>query len=95
MEIFKKKQWYDERFNIVDKTQEEINKLTKKYQEEPDTLIKDYDNMINGSIIGIIANYTACGILRNDLISSVNLLIRIRKFIISNYSDYSSGNYNK
>lgn len=80
--------------NLINETQDEINNLTKKYQDEPDTLIKDYDNVIMQSIIGIIANFTANEVLRSDIISNVSNLIIIRQFVIDNHSNGSSNDNN-
>ena len=81
--------------SVISKTQEEINKLTKKYQEEPDSFIKDYDKMIYENLIGILANWNANRFIRNDIISWINDLIRFRKEIINFNSNYCSSDNQK
>ena len=89
--IFKdRKDEYIEYHNTIRKTQEEINRLTKKYQDEPDTFIKDYDKMIYENLIGILANWNANRFIRNDIISWTNDLIRFREEIINFNSNYCS-----
>ncbi len=73
----------------------EILNLNKKYQENPDTFLKDYDEMIKQSIIGIIANFNATTILRTDLIESTDILIRIREFVVNCNGNNSSCNNEK
>ena len=87
--IFKeRKDEYVEYHKTITKTQNEIDRLTKKYQENPDTFIKDYDTMIYESLIGILANWNANGVIRNDMISWINDLIRFRKEIINFNCNY-------
>ena len=94
--IFKKrKDKYIEYHNTINKTQEEIDRLTKKYQDEPDTFIKDYDKMIYESLIGILANWNANSFIRNDIISWINDLISFRKEIINFNSNYLGEIYEK
>lgn len=81
--------------DTITKTQNEIDRLTKKYQEEPDTFIKDYDKMIYENLIGILANWNANHFIRNDIISWINDLIRFRKEIINFNSNYCGSNNQK
>lgn len=76
--------------NNEESIEKEINRLQKKYQDKPNTLIEDYDNVIKQSLIGIIANFNTSDILRNDIISQIEVLIRSREFIINQYSNNSS-----
>lgn len=71
---------------------EKILSLNKKYQESPDTFLKDYDEMIKQSIIGIIANFNTTTVLRSDLISNTSILIGIREFVVNHDSDNSCCN---
>ncbi len=75
--------------------EEEINELKKKYQEQPDTFVKDYDEMICKLLFGVLANFNANGIIRDDLVSNIRNLISFRKIIIDFYGDYSSSNNQK
>lgn len=77
------------------KIEEEIIRLTKKYQDEPDILIKDYDELIKKSIIGIIANFNTFDVLREDIINRVDTLVRIREFIVNYDSNNGSRNNEK
>lgn len=77
------------------KIEEEIGWLTIKYQENPDSLLKDYDETIKKSLIAIIANYNAIGVLRDDIISIIDVLIRNRQFIVDNYSNKGGSNNQK
>ncbi len=73
-----------------ERLENEYNRLLKKYQDEPDTLINDYDTMIIKSIVAIISNSNETDVLRNDIITNVDSLIRIREFIINKYCNNSS-----
>lgn len=75
--------------------EETYNKLIKKYQDNPNTLLNDYDDMIINSVIGVIAYFKATTALRHDLIPSIDILIRIRKFIFNQYGDNSCSNNKK
>lgn len=72
--------------------QNEIERLTKKYQDDIDILVKDYDEVIKASLIGIIANCRTNGTIRSDIIGSVDILIRIREFVVNQYSNCSGEN---
>lgn len=74
--------------NYEDEIGNEILNLNKKYQENPDTFLKDYDEMIKQSIIGIIGNFNTTAILRTDMITATDFLIKIRKFVV----DYNGNN---
>lgn len=87
--MFKSKE-YEEHLKLVNETELEIETLRKKYQEKPDTLLNDYDEIIKGGLIGIIANFRANDMFRSDIITNINDLIKIRKFIVDKYSDNSS-----
>ena len=100
--IFNRKMFYEnkekypkEYHNVINKTQEEINRLTKKYQENPDTLIKDYDDMLRDYLIGIIANWNTNKFVFSGIIAEVTSLISFRKIIVDYYSNYRSSNNNK
>lgn len=81
--------------NEEQKLEETYNMLIKKYQDNPDTLLKDYDDMIIASIIGVITYFKTTTALRHDLIPNIDTLIRSRKFIVNNCCDSSSSNYKK
>lgn len=81
--------------NYEDVIGNEILNLNKKYQENPDTFLKDYDEMIKQSIIGIIGNFNTTTILRTDLITDIALLIKIRKFVVDYNGNNSSCNDKK
>lgn len=96
--MFKKNDFEQNReyqIQLIDKTESEIERLTKKYQERPDTLITDYDNSIKNILIGIIANINVNSVVREDIITSIDILIRNREFIIKYYSNDSSSNNQK
>lgn len=86
----------NEKITLLESSEQKITKvseeLQKKYQEHPDTFLKDYDDMINGSMIGIIANWKTSKILRADLINAVTDLVTIRQMIVDNNSNNSSSN---
>ena len=81
--------------NHEDPIDNEILNLNKKYQEDPDTFLKDYDEMIKQSIVGIIANFNTTTLLRADLIDSTDILIRIREFVVDCNGNNSSCNNKK
>lgn len=74
----------------VEKTTNEIDCLTKKYQDNPDTILSDYDETIKNILIGIIANSRANNVFRDDLIRSFDILIRNRERICNQYGNQSS-----
>lgn len=74
----------------VEKTTNEIDYLTKKYQDNPDTILSDYDETIKNILIGIIANSRANNVFRDDLIRSFDILIRNRERICNQYGNQSS-----
>lgn len=86
---------YENLKKIGDDTAIEFERLTKKYQENPDTLCEDYDEVIKRSIIAIIANFNTIGALRDDVIRNTDILIRNREFICDKYSNNGSCNYQK
>lgn len=92
--MFKEKDFNDKSYKsykrIIDRTQQEIEKLTKKYQENPELIVNDYDEAIKNGLIGIIANVRANGVFRTDIIEDVVTLIRIRKFVVNKYSNCCS-----
>lgn len=81
----------------IEKEEMEVSfeKLLKKYQDNPDTFVKDFDYMIFRSTVGIINNNLSYDILRDDLINNISTLISIRPFIINNYSNNSSSQNQK
>lgn len=81
--------------NYADVIDNEILNLNKKYQENPDTFLKDYDEMIKQSIVGIIANFNTTTLLRADLIDSTDILIRIREFVVDCNGNNSNCNNKK
>lgn len=81
--------------NYEDAIGNEILNLKEKYQENPNTFLKDYDEMIKQSIVGIIANFNVTTILRTDLIDSTDILIRIREFVVNCNGNNSSCNNKK
>lgn len=87
---------YERREEIMSKmsdaNQMEFDNLIKKYQEQPDTLIKEYDDMIISSLFGIIANFRANDVLREDFITNVDILIRNREFISNQYCNNRRSN---
>lgn len=90
----KKTNTYEEYQATVEKTTTEIDKLTKKYQENPKKIIEDYDKMLNGLIIAIIANWNLYSDLRNDIVTYLDRLFIIREKIANNYCNESSDNNN-
>lgn len=91
--MFERKPIIDEgQKELVDKTEQEIKSLTKKYQENPELIVNDYDEMLKTGLIGIIANIRANGFFRTDIIENVVALIRLRKFVVNQYSNSSSNN---
>lgn len=69
---------------------ENYETLLKKYQDNPDTLKKEYDELIYESIVSIIHCNLSFDILRDDIINNVIALIKIRPFIINYNSNNSS-----
>ena len=90
-----RKDEFKEYHDTITRTQNEIDRLTKKYQEAPDTFLKDYDKMIYENLIGIFANWNANGVIRNDMITWINDLIRFREEIINFNRNYCSSNHQK
>ena len=85
----------EEMFIESQKIEKEIEDLRKKYQDEPDILARDYDDVITKSLIGFIANFNITSALRDDIITQIDVLIRNREFVISHYSNNSSSDNNK
>lgn len=73
-----------------EKIEKEYIELLKKYETNPKELLKDYDDIIKDSIIAIIANYNATTVLRGDMTSQVDILIRNREFVRNQYCNNSS-----
>lgn len=76
--------------NNEEEIEKEIKRLQKKYQDAPDNLLKEYDDVIKNALIGVIANFNAAELLRDDIISQIDVLIRNREFIINCYGNDSS-----
>lgn len=62
----------------------EFNKLLEKYQDNPNEFINDYNKILRNLVIWFIANFNATGIIRNEIIDCVNVLISIREPICKN-----------
>lgn len=80
----------------AEKTLDDLfNEQLKKYQDNPDTFVKDFDYMIFRSIVAVIHNNLADDILRDDLINNISTLISIRPFVINNYRNNGSSQNQK
>lgn len=95
--MFKEKDFNDKSYEsykkyqrTIEKTAQEIEDLSKKYQDNPELIVNDYDEAIKNGLIGIIANVRANGVFRTDIIEDVVTLIRIRKFVVNKYSNCCS-----
>ncbi|MCI8575821.1 MAG: hypothetical protein HFI09_05060 [Bacilli bacterium] len=75
--------------NLIDKTQLKIDELQEEYKKNPNRLIEDYDEVLKQSIIGVIANFRANGVLRDDIIGNIDILIRNREFVSDQYCNKS------
>lgn len=79
--------------NVMGKENEiesEFNRLSEKYQNNPNEFMKDFDKTINQLIIWFIANFNTTGLIRNEILNCANIMISIREPISKNNSYKSS-----
>lgn len=75
--------------NVIGKENEiksEFNRLSEKYQNNPNEFMKDFDKTINQLIIWFIANFNTTGLVRNEILGCANIMISIREPISKNNS---------
>lgn len=72
--------------NIEDR----FNELKKIYQNDIDRLLQDYDELLKDAMTGLIANHQVSCSVREDILGTIDSLIRIRPFIVDYCSNYCS-----
>ena len=68
--------------NVMGKENEienEFNRLSEKYQNNPNEFMKDFDKTINQLIVWFIANFNTTGLIRNEILECVSIMITIRE----------------